>query len=417
MTVLFMIYDIVVIGAGAAGLMAALKASQNDKSVVILEGNEKAGKKLLATGNGRCNIANENIKDEFFHGDKSVITSVSSDISIKKVLAEFSKIGIFTVSDSSGRLYPKSFQASSVLKALSDTLSEKSVDILTSFPVFSVIKSGRVFILKSTDGREIKGEKVILACGGKASSKLSCKEGGYGIAKQLGHTVTCIKPALTKFMSSDKFIKNMSGIRAKCEAKLICDAEEVYKECGEIIFSDNYLSGICLFNLSNYAQPLFDKGKKLNLRFNFIHTETNDDLNRNISLMIKNRPNMKCGDLLNGYLNMKLGLRIIKKCKIDSMAPISTLNSEKISKIINTTSSLDVSVSGLSDFENAQITSGGIPLVEVNPITMESNICSSLYFAGEILNIHGNCGGYNLYWAWASAIIAGEAANGKVIKI
>lgn len=410
-------YDIAILGAGASGLMAALEASGSGKTIALIEGNSKIGKKLLATGNGRCNIANKNVNIENFHGDSELIKELLKSYPFEKIVSKFEEIGIFTFADTEGRLYPKSLQAAAVLKALSDSLAEKSVDLITDFKVVSVRKNTDGFIIKSENGLDFICTKLIIACGGKASPKHSGNADAYEIVRQLGHTVTKLMPALTKFNCDDKFIKNLSGVKAKCNASLLVGKETVYSENGEMIFSDKTLSGICLFNLSVHANRYFSKGEKVKINFDFMPTETEKSIHEKLIKIIKNRPLMNSGDILNGLINMKLGFAIVKKCGIDTLAPVKSLKDFQIKKLISTLKSFTFEVSEHKNWDNAQVTDGGIPLKEVNIETMQSKICPSLYFAGEILNIHGDCGGYNLYWAWVSGMIAGESSCVKVIKI
>lgn len=410
-------YDIAIIGAGASGLMAALKASNSNKSVVVVEGNTKQGKKLLTTGNGRCNIANKNIDISHFHGDSDEISELLKLYPWQKIAEEFEKIGIFFVADNEGRLYPKSLQATSVLKALSDSLAEKAVNLITDFKLETAVKQKNLFILTAENGLSFSCEKLILACGGMASPKHSGNTFGYEIAKQLGHSVTKLMPTLTKFSCEDKFIKPLSGVKAKCKASLMHQNKEVYSEVGEMIFGDKTLSGICLFNLSIHANKYFAKGENLKIKFDFMPKDSEDLICENVYKIIKNRPLMQCGDILNGFLNSKLGFSLVKKSGIDPMLEIKFLSEKQVLKIVHMIKSFSLEVSFHKKWETAQVTDGGIPLKEIDVSTMQSKICPSLYFAGEILNIHGDCGGYNLYWAWLCGMIAGENATTKVIRI
>ncbi len=397
-------YDVIVIGAGASGLISALTSSAKYKNVLVLDANTKIGKKLLATGNGKCNLANENINIEHFHGDSKYIKDMLAHFSVDKIKTVFNSIGIFTYTDTEGRMYPKSLQASAIVKALTDALYEKNVQIKLEHEVNSVQKSADNFILTCTNGMQFTCKKLILACGGKASPKFSPLGGGYALAKQLGHSVTDINPVLTKFSCDDKFIAPLSGVRAKCTATLLQGNNAVYTESGEMIFGDKALSGICLFNLTIRATGL----KNTKIAFDFIPSDNMQNIYQNVLSLAKNRPQMPASDILNGYLNMKLGYAIIKKCGIANDTKIGTLKTEQIKQICTMAKNIvfDVSVSPVWD--NAQVTAGGVPLCEIDINTMQSKKCKNAYIVGEVLNIHGDCGGFNLYWAWVSGIIAGQ---------
>lgn len=409
------IYDVVIIGAGASGLMTAIKLSEGNKSVAVLDGNSKAGKKLLATGNGRCNLCNMNLSVQNFHGDNKYIKSVIEKYPADKIVEEFHKIGIFTMTDSEGRVYPKSLQALAVLKAMTDTLSERKVDIITDFDVENVVKKENKFTAFSADGKKIISKKLVISTGSYASPRLSSKADCYKIAEKLGHSRTKINPVLTRFLTDDKFIKGLSGVRAKCMAKLIADGKEVYSESGEMIFSDKAMSGICLLNLSVHAEKMLNQGKKISISFDYMEDKSEQEIMQILEFIIKNRPNMKCTELLNSVVNMKLGFSIMKKSVSDLSRNINTLNKKDLEKICKNIKNIAINVKSLDDFKDAQVCAGGIPLCEIDINTMQSKICKSLYFTGEILNIHGDCGGYNLYFAWTTGIIAGKGINNEKI--
>ncbi|MFI3326171.1 MAG: aminoacetone oxidase family FAD-binding enzyme [Clostridia bacterium] len=408
-----MLYDVIVVGAGASGLVAAIHSADN-KKVLLVEANAKIGKKLLATGNGKCNLSNKNIDISHYYGDNSQTKGILQNFPCEKICDFFEEIGIKTFADVQGRVYPKSEQALTVVKTLSDICSEKNVDCKLNFEVEDIKKEDGIFTLYSSNGEYICGKKVILSVGGKASPKLSGSLKGYDLAQKLGHSVTDLYPVLTGFTSDEKYLKALSGVRAKCTASLVKNNQILKSEKGEVIFGKNSVSGICVFNLSIIgAKELVNKGKfSLDLDLCDI---THDEIVNYITKLIKIRPFMKSGDLLNGLVNMKLGYEIIKMCKIDNLLEAERLKESQIENIAFKLKHFRVSVKGLKSYEDAQLTSGGVPLKEVDTITMQSKICPNLYITGEVLNIHGDCGGYNLHFAWATGIIAGKSASEKVI--
>lgn len=414
------IYDIAIIGGGASGLAAAISAAKNsDKRsrIVILEGNAKLGKKLLATGNGRCNLTNMHADIEKYHGDTAMVKTLFAEYTPEKIRSCFKDIGLYTISDEEGRVYPYNKQAAAVLEILKNAAETSGVDCITDFKVFSVIKPGKFFIIKSVDGTEIKAKKCIIAAGGKASPRLSCGEDTYSIVKSLGHSVKKLYPVLVQLKSADKFLKNISGMRCRAQVALYGDGIKIKEELGEVLFADKAVSGICVFDLSVPAAEYFATGSVKGKRYDnlFVQMDLAPDLNMeeirdHVLRYASMNPNVSAGDVLAGLLNIKVGREIVRRCKIDTLAPAGCIDKIKAERIAKTVKSLRLKVDGTRDWQDAQVTAGGVPLKELDTVTLESKIVKGLYFCGEILNIHGDCGGFNLHFAWLSGIRAGLSA-------
>lgn len=422
--------EIAVIGAGAAGLMAAREAAAELKKqgkaggVLILEGNQKIGKKLLATGNGRCNLTNRNINVENYHGDTKFLSDFLAHNTAKRVEDKFYEMGVLCRADSEGRVYPNNLQAAAVLKALKNSCEELGVSVKLEFNVFSVLKVKDGFVLKAESGEEIFARKCIIACGGKASPKHSCGINGYKIAKQFGHSVRDIIPSLVKVNCNNKILKPLKGMRVKAKVSLLGDNELIYSESGEVIFAVKGLSGICIFNLSSYISEYERFGKingkaykKLKISLDLLENYSLEEIIAILNGIQGAHPEMLCKDMLSGIVNIKLGEEIMKINAADIMAPIKKLGQGDINKIAAALKNLCFNVTGLGDWDNAQITSGGIPLEEIDMNNMESKKQRGLYFAGEILNVNGDCGGYNLHFAWTSGMLAGRSAAEKTIYV
>lgn len=411
--------EIVIIGGGAAGLMAACAAAQKLKkrdAVVVVEGNPKLGRKLLATGNGRCNLTNLHMSPAHYHGDVSTITPLLALYTPQAVLAVFRDMGLVTKADSEGRVYPHNLQAAAVLAVLRGWAEENGVACVIGSAAISVLKTKRGFLVKCADGEEIEAKRCILACGGAAFPKHSCSADGYTFAKELGHTVTPLYPTLTQLVCKGKF-KPLSGTRCTVRAGLLADGKEVYVENGEVLFSDTGLSGICIFGLSVYAAEFFATGKiggktyktlsaVLDCLPDWSFTEITDYLNE-IRLHF---PNRMAGDLLMGLLNMKIGYALVQAAGIDPARGAKFVTAGQIQKLAALIKSWRFEVTGTKSWNEAQVTAGGVPLVELDAETMASKKNGGLYLAGEMLNIHGDCGGYNLHFAWATGLAAGKAA-------
>lgn len=401
------IYDVIIIGAGASGLMAAVHSAK-ENSVLIVEANSKIGKKLLATGNGKCNLSNTYADVSHYYGDDDKIRTIFESYDSRKICEVFADMGIMTFTDSEGRIYPKGGQAATIVKTLADICAEKNVECKLEFEVTDVQKFGDIFSIMSSEGEKLKCKKLILATGGKASPNLSGSLKGYDIAKSLGHTVTKLYPVLTGFLSEEKFLKSLSGVRAKANVQLVKMGKSIASEKGEVIFNNKAVSGICIFNLSIYGAKELESTGKLSLNLEFCEDMSKDDIVKFITNLIRLRPNINTGDVLNGIMNMKLGFEIVKLCKIDTFLPISKLKPSQIESIADKVKNFKINVTGLKGFADAQLTMGGVPLSEIDLNTMMSKKCTNLYLTGELLNIHGDCGGFNLHFAWVTGIIAGN---------
>lgn len=404
------IYDVIIIGAGASGLMSAINCAETQK-VLLVEANAKIAKKLLATGNGKCNLSNTNADVSHYYGDDDKIRNIIEKYDSKAIRKVFDDMGIMTFADSEGRVYPKGQQASTIVKTLSDICQEKNVELKLDCEIVDVQKFGDTFALLTQNGDKLNCKKLILATGGKASPNLSGSLKGYDIAKSLGHSVTSLYPVLTGFLSEEKFLKSLSGVRSKANVHLVKNGKTIASEKGEVIFNNKAVSGICVFNLSIYGAKELEKTGKLSLNIELCEDMSKDDIVDFITNLIKKRPNVNTGDVLNGILNMKLGCEIVKSCKIEPFMAIKSLKPSQIESIADKVKNFKISVTGLKGFADAQLTMGGVPLEEIDTNTMMSKKCENLYLTGELLNIHGDCGGYNLHFAWATGIIAGKIKN------
>ena len=408
--------DIAVVGGGASGLIAAYTAAKilNEKSggkVVLIEGNTGLGKKLLATGNGRCNFTNMAVKKENYHGDTTEIEKVLTVFTAKDAIETFSEIGLLSRIDGEGRVYPANLQAAAVLKRLCAVCEREGVEIHVSAAVKTLEKNGDRFFLE-TETEKFSAKKVILACGGKASPKHSCEKNGYVLAKKFGHSVTALSPALVQIYCKACFLKQLKGMRCKACVKLFCKDEELYAESGEIIFSEKGLSGICIFNISSF---LSENVRKTSLENYRIEVDLAESLGESeiVSHLIKlqnNMPNMPYMDMLSGMINIRVGETIIRELFSKKQGTIADLEKREMLKIARAVKRMVFEIEGLGTWEQAQVTAGGIPLGEVRLPEMKSKLVQGIYLTGEMLNVNGDCGGFNLHFAWATGKLAGENA-------
>ncbi len=392
---------IAIIGGGASGLACAIecgrKAKRENKSVsiTVYESADRVGKKILVTGNGRCNMMNENALPYF--GDGEFVHYALEKFDVKSNLSFFASMGLYTRTDSEGRVYPLGNQASGVLDALRFECERLGVKFICSSPVTAVKRNG--------DGFEVCGERyerVVLSCGGKAGVK---GYQSYDLLKNLGHRVISPAPALTKINVKDiKIARQLKGIRHKGDLTLYVDGRRRAEESGEVQFTDYGLSGICIMQLSSYITR--EKSKDIKLTFDtvpdFSYGELEEALER-----IKEKDSLVCENMLTGFMPKKLGTVILKICGISLGDRVGSLSEKQIKAIAATAKKLTFEADGLRSFEDAQVTAGGADTRQFSSKTMESKKVRGLYCIGEMLDVDGFCGGYNLMWAWSSGRLCG----------
>lgn len=394
-------YDIAIIGGGASGLTAAISAKRTapDSRVCLLERLPRVGKKLLATGNGRCNLTNDNMGCSYFGGSCTKFYNIIEGFNTKEF---FESLGLMCISDSEGRVYPMSNTASSVLDALRLEAEKLGIDVICDFPVKD-IKSGYVI---SSDNDAVSAKAVILCGGGLSQSSLGSDGSLLRLSKNMGIKVTKLAPALTAVKTDINLVKSLKGLRVHGKATLYCDDKPVRSEYGEIQFNDGILSGICVFNLST----CFIEGKMHYITLDLLPEKNVKEIENTLINIQNIRSDAPLEDFLSGILHKRLGNLIIKNSvdyKLNE--PCSILKKTDIKEITGQIKELRFPVTGLQGFEKSQVTSGGIHADELNGQLM-SRKYKGLYFCGEMLDIIGLCGGYNLTFAFASGFYAGKNA-------
>lgn len=411
-----MISDVIVVGGGASGLVAAIEAARAGRKVTILEHKDKIGKKILATGNGKCNYTNLLQDSSCYRGeDPSFAWKVFENFGVNETITFFKELGIYP-KVKNGYLYPNSEQASSVLDVLRLELKHLKVEIICDEHVTSInsmkdnhLKSKKQddkFIIK-TKNITYKAHKIILATGGMASSELGSDGSGYLLAKQLGHTLVPPVPALVQLKSNESYFKSLAGIRVQSLIKLYVDDEESVESQGELQLTNYGVSGIPIFEISRYATRALEKMKKVHLLLDFLPNLESEDLYKLLEERISVGNHKNVEELFIGLLNKKLSLVIIKEAKIDLKKQSFKLEKQEINQLVHKIKTFKVTIKEANSFANAQVSAGGIHTNEINCDTMESKIVKGLYIIGELLDIDGTCGGYNLQWAWSSGHLAG----------
>lgn len=410
---------IVIIGGGASGILAAIFASKKGNDVIIIEKNIICGKKILATGNGRCNFWNEDQLNIHFRGSsKEMINNVLNEKNKQEIFEFFSNIGMVS-KIKNGYYYPYSNQAISMQRALLSELKSKHVKIMSDSEVKNIIKKENQFIIMLSNGTEIISEKVIIATGSKAAPKTGSDGIGYSICKNFKHTIIKPLPALVQIRSNEKFLNEWDGARQDALVLLYENGKYVAKEEGEVQFTNYGISGICVFNLSGRIARGLDCGKKEFIKINFFNGLKLENKTQFIDWMNERNKKVKnrsIQELLECILNYKVLNVILDKCKIKSNEKWDSININKKNELAQNCVEFSLSITGTNSFDKAQVCSGGIPLDEINLETMESKKINNLYIVGELLDVDGDCGGYNLEWAWITGMLAGKGVNNDKIK-
>lgn len=396
---------VVIIGGGVSGMIAAILASANN-DVTILETNDKCGKKILLTGNGRCNYWNSNINTKNYYSDNmSILEKIITIENQKSVLLLLNKIGIYP-RIKNDYYYPYSGQASSVRNLLLLELEKRKVKIIYNFKVDKIIQKDNTFIVKSTN-KEISADKVIVSTGSKACPKTGSDGSGYKLVEELGHTVNMVTPSLVQLIGNESFFKEWDGVRCDSKITLYADNKQVITDTGEIQLTSYGISGIVTFNISGYVSNNLIKNKKTNIRINFVpwleDSFYNFFTNRNNEIQ-----NHTIEELLESIIPYKLMHVIFKKAKVDKNDCWNDLTEEKKQNLALYFENFPLEIIATNDYEKAQVCRGGVTINEINPINMESNIVPGLYLTGELLDVDGRCGGFNIAFAFISGYLAGR---------
>lgn len=405
-------YKLAVIGGGAAGLAAALSASKRlgGDNIIIIEKQPRVGRKLLGTGNGRCNISNSDMTAEHYHGDRAIIDSVMSSFSVQNMKRFCSGFGLLLKEDSEGRIYPHSNQASTVLDCIRIQLMNLGVKELCGTSVSGIEHKGTDYIIR-TDNGNIISEYVILACGSKASPSLGSDDSGIKLLKGLGIKAAPFFPALCPVETVEKY-KPLKGVRSKGSITLLADGKVIKEETGEIQFSDKALSGICVFQCSRYVNEYLlsktiegRRTKSVILSVDLMPVLDEEQLCKYLRACRNTFRELPASMILSGALNKKLSEVIAEKAGLAKKS-CSALSESDIRTIAGYAKHMEFTPADVSAFASAQVCAGGIGSDEVDPHTLMSKMHGKLFICGEMLNVDGDCGGYNLHFAIGSAILA-----------
>ncbi|MBA1421242.1 MAG: NAD(P)/FAD-dependent oxidoreductase [Epsilonproteobacteria bacterium] len=393
----------IIIGAGAAGLVAAITRARAGQKVLLLEQNNKIGKKILVSGNGKCNIDNRYITLNRFHSQNpDFVAKVLEGYDFPVVEKFFTSLGLELVEGKEGKMFPVSLQASSVVELLEYEAKQSGVEIVCNCAVTNIEKKGDTFTLKTSQGKKTS-EQLVLASGSPAAPQLGGSNSGYAFATKMGHSLIPRHPSLVQLCSEESWVKGCTGVKVAGLAKLYANGEYITEKKGDLLFTNYGISGLAILDLSrevstrlagfDYCElsldlmPEFSKEKLTNLLLNRVQKESEKPL----------------GLWLQGVLNKKLIAIILEQSK--SRVKIEKeLNRKEINKLVHTIKNLRLSINDTKGFKGAEVATGGIDTTEVNPQTMESKLVPNLYFAGEILDVDGDRGGFNFHWAWVTGL-------------
>lgn len=399
-----------IIGAGASGMAAALAAAENENvQVVLMERQARVGRKLAATGNGRCNLTNFSADNQGYHGeDPSFPEPALGRFGVQDTLEWFRSMGLYTVSEESGRVYPYSDQANSVVDVLRFALDKPNIRLLNGFEVRKARKVDDRFQLESAEETVIC-DKLIVACGGLAGTKLGGSMSGYHLLRAFGHKCTKLRPTLVQLKSSWGGCASLKGVRANCHIQILRDGQLHSESRGELQFTDYGLSGPVIFEVSRDA--CFGKGN-WTCRMDFLPGMDSETLRT--ELLRRRGTTWNAEELLTGILHNRLGRILTQSVGIKGSWKIADLRDDELDAVCDAVKKFEVGLTETMGMDAAQVTAGGIVTAEFDPATMGSRLVRGLYACGEVLDVDGDCGGYNLQWAWSSGRLAGSYAGGTL---
>ena len=398
---------VVVIGGGASGMMAALTAAESGRHIVLLERQQRVARKLLATGNGRCNLTNTGAGAANYHGENAEFALPAlSRFTPQDMLDFFHALGLVTVTEYGGRVYPLSNSANSVVDVLRFALKRAGVELRCGVSARSLSRAadGAGYVVGTDDG-DILADYVIVACGGAAGAKLGGVMDGYELLKPLGHKRTRLCPALVQLTTAPEYPRALKGVRADAALSLLAGGEVIAQSRGEVQFTETGLSGPAAFDVSRAVST---GGDGFTASLDFMRNHPAAEVMDMLARRCRDLPALPCGDIFTGMLHNRLGRMLARYARLDAAAPLSTLSPARLQAAADAVKGFSLRVTGTEGFDSAQVTAGGIRTSGFDPETLQSWFMPRLFICGELLDIDGDCGGYNLQWAWASGRLAGR---------
>ena len=404
---------VIIVGGGSSGMVAAISAAREGAKVTIIEHQNKLGKKILSTGNGKCNLTNEYMAAECFRGeDLSIVDTVLKKFGYKETVSFFEKLGIYP-KNRNGYYYPASEQAASVSDVLRMELTFRHVAVVTECELRNISEKKNGFLLETGKGR-FSAQKIIFATGLLAAPKTGSDGSAIPLIKAFGHRFSDIVPALTALQCRESFFKQLAGIRTEAEVSLFIAGENIISERGELQLTDYGISGIPVFQVSRFATKALKKKQAVTAQIDFLPRLNEQETEQLFEQRFREYAHGKIADeAMVGLLNHKLSGVLLKEAHISLKKPAEEITKKELLQLVKQCKHMEVCVTGSKSFEQAQVCAGGVHTDEIDPKTMESRLVPNIYFAGEVVDIDGMCGGYNLQWAWSSGYVAGIHAAGS----
>ncbi|MDF2672091.1 MAG: hypothetical protein K0R09_356 [Clostridiales bacterium] len=404
---------VIIVGGGAAGMTAGIVARRNGAQVVVLEQMNRVGKKILATGNGRCNLTNENIDIKRYHGrNHRFAMSALEQFNMEQTVQFFEYMGVSCKSEDGGKVYPRSDQSSSVLDVMRYEIEKLEIDERVEAGVKSIHPGKKEFTVVLRDGEELKGDRVVIAAGGKAAPNLGSNGSGYGLVTPFGHKLIDPFPALVQLKLNAQFLKALKGVKFIGAAAVGAGDEELRREMGEVLFTDYGISGPPILQLSRRAGEQLQTGRKPWIEVDMFPGYCREELGDMLSTKLGYQPQKPLDFSFVGLINKRLIPVVLKEAGVDDIKKqCQSIKTNEFENIIRILKNWRFEVMGTNSWSDAQVTAGGIDVSDINQDTMESKLIPGLYFAGEVLDIDGDCGGFNLQWAWSSGYVAGINAS------
>lgn len=396
-----------VIGAGASGMTAALTAARLGHEVTLYERQARVGRKLMATGNGRCNLTNTGAGPSNYHGEAPDFVRPALEAFPSEAALDFFRgLGLLAREEWGGRVYPLSNSANSVVDVLRQALDAAGVELIAGDRVRELRRAGSGYSVTTESGDKRSFDAVVVACGGLAGEKLGGGRDGYELLKALGHTRTALRPALVQITTEPIYPRSLKGIKADCALRVLSRGGLLASSCGELLFTETGVSGPAAFDVSRAVSEAGDA--KMELEIDFLRDYTAAEVLAHLQNRARTAPELPASELLTGSVHNRLGRMLIKYADVEASAPLSALSERELRTVAAACKRFKLPVRGTEGFANAQVTAGGIRTSEFDPRTLESRLCPRLFACGEVLDIDGDCGGYNLQWAWSSGVLAGH---------
>lgn len=408
-------FDVIILGGGASGLVTCAALANSGLRIALVERLDRVGKKLLATGNGRCNLSNADMRHALYHEAAPFVAQVYAQTPPQDVLAFFDSLGLMTDTED-GRIYPRTMAASSVLDVLRAAIeAHDHITCLTGNQVVAITPSRRGgWSVQLASGDGLFAPHVVCAMGGSAAPQMGTDGSALALLESLGHSATPVFPALVQLKCDHRALKSLKGIRVQAALDLLIDGGIAAQETGELLFADYGVSGVCVFQLSRFAAKALSEKKSVALSVNLLPEMRQEDLPAWLNRRLAAHATVPMQSLFTGVFHRLLAQAILREANIAPDAPASSLSKDERAALVRAISTFSLPVIGAQGFAQAQVTRGGITLDDVDPQTLASRLYDGLYILGETLDVDGPCGGYNLHFAFACGLTAAKAIQSQL---